>query len=133
MELRHKLASFTSRMKCALFFFFLSLSSPLASTCRCYDGIGIDPIEKSIKLRHLSSWVDSLSTEDDISTEYSSVYMSPQVGLKEANKILRLPGQPKVEFDHYSGYVPLILIQEKHFFTISPRLLILLPSLWRYG
>ncbi|XP_073123378.1 serine carboxypeptidase 1-like [Henckelia pumila] len=92
-------------MKCALSFFFLSLSSLLASTRGYYGGIGIDPIEKFIKSRRLRSWVSSSSTEDDISTEYPSVYMSPQVGLKEANKILRLPGQPKVEFDHYSGYV----------------------------
>ncbi|KAL2460225.1 Serine carboxypeptidase-like 40 [Abeliophyllum distichum] len=39
------------------------------------------------------------------STEYSPVYVAPQMGLKEADKILILPGQPKVVFAQYSGYV----------------------------
>lgn len=29
----------------------------------------------------------------------------PQEGLKEKDKIVRLPGQPQVEFSHYGGYV----------------------------
>ncbi|CAH9080464.1 unnamed protein product [Cuscuta epithymum] len=36
----------------------------------------------------------------------SSVYVGPQKGLREADKIVSLPGQPLgVEFDQYSGYV----------------------------
>ena len=35
------------------------------------------------------------------------VYLGPQDGLKEGDKILGLPGQPNgVGFDQYSGYVP---------------------------
>ena len=41
-----------------------------------------------------------------MATEYSPVYMGPQDGLKAADKILGLPGQPNgMKFDQYSGYV----------------------------
>ncbi|PIA46408.1 hypothetical protein AQUCO_01500149v1 [Aquilegia coerulea] len=33
------------------------------------------------------------------------VYMEPQDGLKTADKIVSLPGQPRVNFNQYSGYV----------------------------
>ncbi|KAK1302430.1 Serine carboxypeptidase II-3 [Acorus calamus] len=39
-------------------------------------------------------------------TYYKPVYVSPQEGLRDADKISSLPGQPEgVEFDQYSGYV----------------------------
>ncbi|KAI3448095.1 hypothetical protein Pfo_004760 [Paulownia fortunei] len=41
----------------------------------------------------------------DVSVEYSPVYVEIQNGLKEADKILSLPGQPEVSFSQYSGYV----------------------------
>lgn len=44
-------------------------------------------------------------TEDAFVTEYSPVYVGLQDGLKEADMIVELPGQPKVEFSQYSGYV----------------------------
>lgn len=37
---------------------------------------------------------------------HPSVYVGPQEGLKEADKIKILPGQPdSIDFDHYAGYV----------------------------
>ncbi|KAK4477052.1 hypothetical protein RD792_016254 [Penstemon davidsonii] len=78
---------------------FLSCFLVLAT---CYrDGREfVNPLEKLKRVRHSKRSISSF-------TEYSvPVYMAPhQVGLKEANKILTLPGQPKVNFDHYSGYV----------------------------
>ncbi|KAL0365430.1 UNVERIFIED_CONTAM: Polyadenylate-binding protein RBP47 [Sesamum angustifolium] len=35
----------------------------------------------------------------------TQVYLASQVGLKEADKISTLPGQPSVNFDQYAGYV----------------------------
>ncbi|GKG43074.1 serine carboxypeptidase II-3-like protein [Tanacetum coccineum] len=37
---------------------------------------------------------------------YAPVYVSPQDGLKDADKISKFPGQPDgTDFDQYSGYV----------------------------
>ncbi|CAL8102231.1 unnamed protein product [Prunus armeniaca] len=49
------------------------------------------------------SWVGL----DDVVDSFSPVYVGPQHGLKEADKIEALPGQPAegVNFDQYAGYV----------------------------
>lgn len=41
----------------------------------------------------------------EFSGEYRPVYAGLQEGLKEADAILSLPGQPQVNFSQYSGYV----------------------------
>ena len=53
------------------------------------------------------------------------IYVAPQNGLKELDKIDALPGQPKgVNFDQYSGYV---MVEQRHgrtlfyYFVESPR------------
>ncbi|XP_059663518.1 serine carboxypeptidase 1-like [Cornus florida] len=47
------------------------------------------------------SWAELHATE-----EYSAVYIGPQDGLMQADKIDALPGQPDgVDFDQYAGYV----------------------------
>lgn len=47
----------------------------------------------------------SWEEKDEVKT-YSSAYVAPQEGLRLADKIDTLPGQPYgVDFDHYSGYV----------------------------
>ncbi|XP_059663516.1 serine carboxypeptidase 1-like [Cornus florida] len=47
------------------------------------------------------SWAELHATE-----EYSDVYIGPQDGLMQADKIDALPGQPDgVDFDQYAGYV----------------------------
>ena len=44
-----------------------------------------------------------LDNDDD---NFSPVYIGPQDGLKKADKINALPGQPKgVDFDQYAGYI----------------------------
>lgn len=48
-----------------------------------------------------TSWLRSLSRKPS----FSNVYVSPQDGMMEADKIEKLPGQPNVDFDQYSGYV----------------------------
>ncbi|XP_059635587.1 serine carboxypeptidase 1-like [Cornus florida] len=68
----------------------------------------IDNLNKLIKSRRsenpplAQSW-----TEQAVGDEhYSSVYIGPQDGLRAADKIDALPGQPGgVDFDQYAGYV----------------------------
>jgi serine carboxypeptidase-like clade 2 len=44
--------------------------------------------------------------EDTLKTQSSSYVAAPQEGLRQADKIVTLPGQPYgVNFEHYSGYV----------------------------
>ncbi|KAI3922163.1 hypothetical protein MKX01_005852 [Papaver californicum] len=73
-----------------------------------YGCSGYDPLGKILNGQLSSSMSSELVDETTkLSTEYSPVYMSPQEGLKEADKIDSLPGQPEqgVKFDQYSGYV----------------------------
>lgn len=50
---------------------------------------------------------ESWASLDELDGQYlSPLYVGSQEGLKEANKIEALPGQPEgVDFNHYSGYV----------------------------
>ncbi|KAL8264760.1 hypothetical protein R6Q59_022890 [Mikania micrantha] len=59
-------------------------------------------MSKSSKNSHIANqWM--VSEEVD---EYSPVYIAPQNGLAELDKISALPGQPEgVDFNQYSGYV----------------------------
>ncbi|KAI3725803.1 hypothetical protein L1987_65597 [Smallanthus sonchifolius] len=46
------------------------------------------------------------TVSDEVIEEYSPVYIAPQDGLAQLDKILALPGQPAgVNFNQYSGYV----------------------------
>ncbi|KAJ0593032.1 putative carboxypeptidase D [Helianthus annuus] len=69
---------------------------------------GYDPLENAVKsTRSRGSVLNHVSNEDYLG-EYSTsqVYMGPQGGLKDADKISSLPGQPAgTDFDQYSGYV----------------------------
>ncbi|KAI3522108.1 hypothetical protein L1887_11587 [Cichorium endivia] len=61
-------------------------------------------------------------TEEDISN-LSPLYIVQQQGSKEADRIHRLPGQPQVNFDQYSGYVTVDSKAEKalfYYFAESP-------------
>ncbi|KAI3803687.1 hypothetical protein L1987_31847 [Smallanthus sonchifolius] len=61
-----------------------------------------DPFSKFLKVQHLKQTYDS----PDLMTEDFVVHKSSQDGLKAADKISRLPGQPRgSEFNQYSGYV----------------------------
>ncbi|GER49872.1 serine carboxypeptidase-like protein [Striga asiatica] len=55
-----------------------------------------------IKARRFTKASADDVAEDDIMPD---VYVQRQDGLKKADKIKMLPGQPPVDFDHYSGYV----------------------------
>ena len=49
---------------------------------------------------------DTWSVLEDAIDEYSPVYVGPQEGMAQHDKISTLPGQPAgVDFDQYSGYV----------------------------
>ena len=49
---------------------------------------------------------DTWSVLKDAVDEYSPVYVGPQQGMAQQDKISTLPGQPEgVDFDQYSGYV----------------------------
>lgn len=61
-------------------------------------------------------------TEEDVSN-LSPLYIVQQQGSKEADRINRLPGQPQVNFDQYSGYVTVDSKAEKalfYYFAESP-------------
>lgn len=76
----------------------------LGSLVQCYDGKEYDALENLLEAQSLKRSVNYAN--EDRRNEYSPVYVGFQEGLKEANKITALPGQPNgVNIDHYSGYV----------------------------
>ncbi|XP_071911056.1 serine carboxypeptidase 1-like [Coffea arabica] len=86
---------------------YLTLTCLVASATQCYGEHGYyghDPLAKFFKAPSLRKSVNHVNKELD--SEYSPVYIGPQDGLKAADKITALPGEPKgVNFDQYSGYV----------------------------
>jgi serine carboxypeptidase-like clade 2 len=69
-----------------------------------------DRLDKLILSRSSQNPPKTLSweEEDALNTQSSSsaAYVAPQEGLRQADKIVTLPGQPYgVNFDQYSGYV----------------------------
>lgn len=61
-----------------------------------------DLLSKFKELQHLKKTYDSL----DLTTEDFVIHVSSQQGLKAADKISRLPGQPRrFKFYQYSGYI----------------------------
>lgn len=87
------MASFT-------FLWFFSLC--LVASIECYNiEKGFNPLGKFIRKDLLKKFHAS-----EFSVGTSPVYIGPQDGLKELDKIDSLPGQPDgVDFDQYSGYV----------------------------
>ncbi|KAK4437851.1 Serine carboxypeptidase-like 26 [Sesamum alatum] len=88
-------------MKGALLAFLSALC--LLTSVQCYGGKQRDPLGELIKVQWTKTSA-SFHTEDALA-EYSPVYIAPQDGLKEADKITDLPGQPQVSFSQFSGYV----------------------------
>ncbi|CAL5378749.1 unnamed protein product [Camellia sinensis] len=81
------------------------IASGLRILIYSYGGIGFDPLGKILGKQSLKQQEVNYVTEST-ATEYSPVYVGPQDGLKAADKILSLPGQPNgINFDQYSGYV----------------------------
>ncbi|XP_028102059.1 serine carboxypeptidase II-3-like [Camellia sinensis] len=83
----------------------LLFHSYLVALVHSYGGIGFDPLVK-ILVKQSSKQQEVNYVTESTATEYSPVYVGPQDGLKAADKILSLPGQPNgINFDQYSGYV----------------------------
>ncbi|KAL1534676.1 serine carboxypeptidase 1-like [Salvia divinorum] len=76
----------------------------LFASVQCYGGKTRDPLRELLK-SHKKRRSETYAVVEEASTEYSPVYMLPQDGLKEEDKITGLPGQPQVSFPQYSGYV----------------------------
>ncbi|KAK7306704.1 hypothetical protein VNO77_44659 [Canavalia gladiata] len=66
-----------------------------------------DKLDELILSRSSQNPPTTLSwAEEDALKTHSSAYVAPQEGLRQADKIVALPGQPYgVNFDQYSGYV----------------------------
>lgn len=97
----------TANMKAVLLLILLS-ASYLVALVQCHGGSGYDMLGKLMKAQRSGRWPESHSTAlvSMSSTEYSPVYIGPQDGLKEGDKITELPGQPsELVLNQYGGYV----------------------------
>ncbi|CAI9761598.1 unnamed protein product [Fraxinus pennsylvanica] len=72
-----------------------------------------------------NSPISSTWAQLDETRDYSPVYVAPQDGLMQADKIDKLPGQPDmVEFDQYAGYVTVDPAAQRslfYYFVESPK------------
>ncbi|KAL7585867.1 hypothetical protein Lser_V15G45801 [Lactuca serriola] len=88
--------------------FLLSIHFSLFISVHCYGGNGYDPLENVLRIQRSKRSVHDPIRNKELKTEYSysPVYVGPQDGLKDFDKISSLPGQPTgTDFDQYSGYV----------------------------
>ncbi|KAI3767357.1 hypothetical protein L2E82_17452 [Cichorium intybus] len=86
-----------------------------------------------LKITNLNKLIDSRRSENPPRVEpwteqdtsnLSPLYIVEQQGSKEADRIDKLPGQPQVDFDHYSGYVTVDADAGRalfYYFTKSPQ------------
>ncbi|XP_057782946.1 serine carboxypeptidase 1-like [Salvia miltiorrhiza] len=75
----------------------LLLSFACVSVCvECYGGRGFNPLLEFMKAPRTNTSPNYVS---------GPVYAGVQEGLKEADMVATLPGQPQVNFSQYSGYV----------------------------
>ncbi|XWS25665.1 hypothetical protein CRYUN_Cryun27aG0087000 [Craigia yunnanensis] len=88
---------------------FVSLLCLVGFT-QCYEGRDFNPIKLLRQelseqiLSDGSTWATTFSLETQAG--HSPVYIGPQEGLREVDKVGSLPAQPDgVDFDQYSGYV----------------------------
>ncbi|PWA80932.1 peptidase S10, serine carboxypeptidase, Alpha/Beta hydrolase fold protein [Artemisia annua] len=92
-------------MKIAL---VLLINFSLLVSAHCSSENEYDMLDRFLKLKRLKRLEMDQVSNKDITDEYSysPVYVGPQDGLKDADKISELPGQPAgTDFDQYSGYV----------------------------
>lgn len=65
----------------------------------------VEQLQRLIRSKRSSSW-RSPQSDTWADLDAAEVYLSPQDGLREADRITALPGQPKgVNFKQYGGYV----------------------------
>ncbi|KAG9149182.1 hypothetical protein Leryth_003174 [Lithospermum erythrorhizon] len=89
------------------------------SFAQCYEGIMFDLLynaRTSMQEKRPMNIDEYGNNNNNNEAEYEAVYVGPQDGLKEADKIVALPGQPEVFFDQYSGYVTVDPNDEKALF-----------------
>lgn len=77
----------------------------LAVCVQCYGDRRFDSYKELIKAHRSRTAFNSVSEKASSLQIHAPVYVGIQEGLKAADKILSLPGQPQVSFSHYSGYV----------------------------
>ncbi|KAJ0935746.1 putative carboxypeptidase D [Helianthus annuus] len=85
-----------------------SLHFSLLVFVSCYGGDGYDPLQNALKIQRSRRSALNHANNEVHSAEHSTspVYIGPQDGLKDDDKISSLPGQPAgTNFDQYSGYV----------------------------
>lgn len=91
--------------KMKVVFALLLLLLSLEAFVQCEMRMEYDLLGKFIKAQQEGRYVDYSGAPKEAGEELT-VYIGPQEGLKEADKIEKLPGQPYgVEIDQYSGYV----------------------------
>ncbi|GMP41418.1 hypothetical protein CsSME_00011526 [Camellia sinensis var. sinensis] len=88
---------------CLLVFFFLSISLFVDISHGKKQSEALDNLHRA-KLKKNSAIDTSLF---EAIRHVGGVEVYPQEGLKERDRIVRLPGQPNVEFTQYGGYVTL--------------------------
>ncbi|CAL0304360.1 unnamed protein product [Lupinus luteus] len=84
--------------------FHIILSLFVAETCGNKQVRALDNLHKS-KLRGGSEIDRSEFKVEEFVHDDDAIIVHPQEGLKEKDKIERLPGQPQVKFSQYGGYV----------------------------
>nr|XP_043630748.1 serine carboxypeptidase 1-like [Erigeron canadensis] len=88
--------------------FVLSVCFSLLAFGSCYSSNGYDPLETALKVQRSKRSVEGYVMTKNVKADntFSPVYVGPQDGLKDVDKITTLPGQPAgAGFDQYSGYV----------------------------
>ncbi|MFS7920572.1 putative carboxypeptidase D [Helianthus anomalus] len=87
--------------------FHLFVHFSLLVLVSCYGGNGYDPLENALKIQRSRRTIPKHASKDaTVENSYIPVYVGPQDGLKDADKVSELPGQPAgTDFDQYSGYV----------------------------
>lgn len=91
--------------KMKVVFALLLLLLSLEAFVQCEMRMEYDLLGKFIKAQQEGRYVEYSGAPKEAGKE-STAYIGPQEGLKEADKIEKLPGQPYgVEIDQYSGYV----------------------------
>lgn len=90
------------RMHKLLHLFLLLLSLSLSTHCNANEA---NYLHRFLKSRTSKTSL-SISSQLNAERDDSPVFIAPQDGLMQADKILELPGQPdNVDFDQYAGYV----------------------------
>lgn len=77
----------------------------LAVCVQCYGERRFDSWKDLIKAHRSRPAFNNVSENVSSLQTHAPVYVGIQEGLKAADKISSLPGQPQVSFSHYSGYV----------------------------